>query len=127
MTRHVGEDTLLKLALGLLSASSEKRVRNHLKGCPECQGLMEDVDRTLGQIKDVTPGVTAGVPALPSLGNGRYKWLRIAAMLAVGFGLGFFTAESLRSPSIDVIPQQIVPMPPKVPVAEFVPCDGIDL
>ena len=127
MTRHVSEEALLKLALGLLAVRSESRVRNHLKACPECRGLMEDVDRTLEQLKDVTPEVSADIPVLPSLRHGRYKWLRVAAVLAVGFGLGFVASESLRPPSINVVGQQLDPRPPELPTFGFVTCDEVDL
>ena len=127
MTHHVSEDTLLKLALGLLTIRSESRARNHLRVCPGCCGLMENIDRSLRQIKDVSPEVTADIPPIPSSGYGRYKWLRVAAMLAVGFGLGYLAAESTRPPSIVVVRQQIVPTPPESPVAGFVVCDEVDV
>ena len=127
MTRHVSEDAMLKLTLGLLNARSDSRVRNHLKKCPECRGLMEDVDRTLEQLKDVTPEVTADPPVLPSLRRGRSIWLRAAAILAVGFALGFLASESLRPPSFNVVRQQIDPRPRALPTVGFVVCDEVDL
>jgi len=127
MTRHVGEDTLLKLALGLLDAQADRRVRRHLEGCDTCRDLLDDMDRTLRHIKDVTPEVTADIPPLPSLGHDSYRWLRIAAMIAVGFGLGFLTSESLRSPTMNVVRQQMVPRPPEWPAVGFVACSEIDL
>ena len=127
MTRHVSDDTLLKLALGLLDAQPEERARHHLEECARCRGLMQGVDRTLQHIKDVTPEVPADIPLLPSLGHNRFQWLRVAAMLAVGFGLGFFASESLRSPSVNVVRQEMVPSPPEWQPAGFVACDEIDL
>lgn len=88
---------------------------------------MEEVDRTLRRIKDVTPEVTADIPVPPSLRRIRYQWLRVAAMLAVGFGLGFLASESLRSPSITVVQQQLVSRSPEWPAGGFVACDEIDL
>jgi predicted anti-sigma-YlaC factor YlaD len=127
MTRHVSEDTLLKLVLGLLHARSESRVHNHLKECAACRDLMEDVGRTVGQLREVDPEVTAELPALPSAGHYRSTWMRIAAMLAVGFGLGFLASESLRPPSVSVVRQQIIPKAPEPPPLGFVACDQVDL
>jgi anti-sigma factor RsiW len=127
MTRHVGEDMLLKLALGLLDVQADTRVHHHLEGCPTCRALLEDVERTLHQIKDVTPEVSADVPLLPSVKRNRLSWLRVAAMLAVGFGLGFLASESLRSPFMNVVPQQLVSKAPEWTGAGFVTCDEIDL
>jgi predicted anti-sigma-YlaC factor YlaD len=127
MMTHESEDTLLELALGLMNAASENRVRTHLQECPACRVLFNDVERTLSHIKNVTPDVSAGIPPLPSLMHNRYSWLRVAAMLAVGFGLGFVTSESLRSPPITIVRQQIVPKPPELPEVGFVACDEVDL
>ena len=126
MTRHVDEDTVLKLALGLLDLQEDRNVRDHLEGCPKCRTLQEDVDRTLRDIKDVAPQVTAEIPVLPSTKD-RFTWARIAAMLAIGFGLGFVTSESLRPQSITVVRQKLVPTAPKWPADGFVACDDIDL
>jgi anti-sigma factor RsiW len=127
MTRHVSEDTVLKLALGLLDHPAEGRVRHHLEGCAKCNSLMEEVLRTMHLIKEVTPQVKADIPVLPFLRQNRYKWLRAAAMLAAGFGLGFLASESLRSPAMTVVRQQLVPRPPEHPAAGFVVCNEIDL
>jgi len=127
MIQHVSEDTLIELTLGLLTAQSESSVRDHLEECPMCRDLSEDVERTLHHIKDVTPKVNADIPVLPSLRHDRYTWLRVAAMLAVGFGMGFLASESLRSPSITVVRQQIISRAPELPAAGFVTCEGVDL
>lgn len=127
MTRHVGEDTLLELALGLLDAQSESGVRDHLEGCPMCRRLLEDVEQTVRHLKDVTLDLAADLPILPSHRHDRYTWLRVAAMLIVAFGLGFLASESLRSPTVNVVRQQIVPKPPELPTAGFVTCDEVDL
>ena len=127
MTQHVSEDTLLELALGLLDTLAESRVRHHLQGCPLCLGLSEDVEKTLHHIKDVAPKVNADIPPLPLFRLNRYKWLRVAAMLAIGFGMGVLASESFRSPSIQIVQQQIISKPPELPAAEFVACEGVDL
>ena len=127
MTRHVSEDGLTKLALGLLSIQADQRVRRHLEGCSPCRVLLGDIERTLRQMQDVSPQVSADIPVLPFAKHSRYRWLRVAAMLAVGFGLGFLASESLRSPSPSVVRQQFVPRPPAQPAAGFVFCDEIDL
>lgn len=127
MTTHASEDTLLELALGLLNAESEREVRTHLQGCPACIVLLSDVERTLRQIKNVTPKATAGIPPLQTCKQNRSSWFRVAAMLAVGFGLGFVASESLRSPLITTVRQQVVPQPQALPEAGFVACDEGDL
>ncbi len=127
MTRHVSEDTMLKLVLGLLDPPAEGRVRHHLEGCTRCRGLREEMGRTIGLIQDITPEVRADIPAHPFPAQNPYKLLRVAAMLAVGFGLGFLASESLRSPVMTVVRQQLDPRPPAHAGAGFVACDAIDI
>jgi hypothetical protein len=127
MTRHVGRDTVLKLALGLLEPGGEQRARDHLRECPKCLALKEEAERTLEVIADVTPGVDARLPSLSSVRPVRTGWLRVAAMLAVGFALGVLASDSLRSPAVTVVHQQIVPAPPVSAADGFVACDAIDI
>ena len=127
MTRHVSQDTVLKLTLGLLQPPAEQRVRDHLRGCTKCLGLMEEAERTVRVIEEITPDITARLPVLPSLRPARSGWFRVAAMLAVGFALGVLASESLRSPALTVVRQQILPAPPVSPADGFVACDAIDV
>jgi len=127
MTQHVSQDTVLKLALGLLEPPAEQRVRDHLRECARCLGLMEAAERTIRVIEDITPDATALLPVAPSRRPSRSGWLRVAAMLAVGFALGYFSSELLRSPAMTIVRQQIVPTPPVTPADGFVACDAIDV
>ena len=127
MTRHVGRDTVLRLALGLLEPAGEQRVRNHLRECPTCLALKEEAERTLEVIADVTPAVDARLPSSFSVLPVRSGWLRVAAMLAVGFALGVLASDSLRSPAVTVVHQQIIPAPPVSAADGFVVCDAIDV
>jgi hypothetical protein len=127
MTRHISRDTALKTALGMLSPQAEQKVRDHATECETCTGLIEDAERTIRVIENVYPNATAPLPPLPSRQVSRYNWLRLAAILLVGFGLGFLASESLRSPNLTVVRQQFVPAPPESAVADFVSCDAIDV
>ena len=127
MIRHVNQDTVLKLALGLLEPPAEERVMDHLRRCTRCLGLREEAERTIRLIQDITPDVTARLPLHPSRRPIRDSWLRVAAMLALGFALGFLASESLRSPAVTVVRQQIVPAPPVTAADGFVACDVVDV
>jgi anti-sigma factor RsiW len=127
MTRHVSEDALLKLVLAQLDTQSERRVRRHLATCGRCRGTLEEVERTVELIKDVRPEVTPDFPPLRGVRRAHFGWLRVAAVLVVGFGLGILASESLRPPSVLVVRQQLVPRTPLLTEGVFVICDGIDL
>lgn len=127
MTRHISEDRLLELSLGLLEAEPESGTRLHLEACTECRARMQEVDRFLREIRDAAPEVQGTAPLFPSRMRDQYRWLRVAAMLAVGFSLGFLASESMRSPATSIVRQQIIPSPPEWSTTRFVSCEEIDL
>ena len=127
MTQHVNEDTLIRLALRLLDPAEESSVRRHLGECAECQALLVDVEGTLDRIRQVAPDIEADLPPLPITGSHRYRWVRVAAMLVIAFGMGLLASEAVDSPRPDVVRQQIIPRTPDRAPAEFVVCEEIDL
>ncbi len=127
MTRHVSEETLLKMTLGLLDPKSELRVRHHLERCAACRDLRGEADRTVSLLQSVTPDLPAELPVPIVFRQTRQTWLRIAAMLLIGFGLGYLASESLRPSEIIVVPQQLLPRPPATRASGFVECEIIDL
>jgi len=127
MTQHVNEDTLIREALGLLEPAEESSVRRHLSKCTQCHKLLADVEGTLDRIREVTLDLEAELPPLPTTGSDRYRWLRVAAMLVIAFGMGLVASEAVDSPRPDVIRQQIFPRTPDRAPTEFVVCEEIDL
>jgi anti-sigma factor RsiW len=127
MIRHVSEDTLLKLVLDQLDTQAERRVRRHLDTCGRCRGTLEEMERTVELIKKVRPEVTRDTAPLRWVRRAHFGWLRVAAVLVVGFGLGILASESLRPPSVLVVGQQLLPRTPLLTEGVFVICDGIDL
>jgi hypothetical protein len=127
MTIHQNEDRLLELALGLLDEESQRQVRLHLQHCATCRELYDDVEGTLLHLKNVPLVTEPRIPELPGLPHRRYALIRTAAVLAIGFGLGVVAAESLETPPIVTIQQQISPRSPELPRSGFVPCDRVDI
>jgi hypothetical protein len=89
--------------------------------------MMEEAERSIGLIEGLTPLLTANLPTLPFRRPDRYRWLRMAAMLALGFALGVLASESLRSPAMTIVPQQITLTSPARTANGFVACDVIDV
>jgi hypothetical protein len=54
-------------------------------------------------------------------------WMRAAAILFVGFLLGFIASEARRTPPVTVVQQQILPRSPELQRAEFISCEEVDL
>ena len=127
MKQHISQDTLLKLALETLEPPAELRVRSHLDGCSRCRNILEGIEASLGTIAGVKPVLPMDPPLLPFARPVSSFWLRAAAILVVGFGLGFLASESRRTPPVAVVQQQLVPRSPDVPRAAFISCDEVDL
>ncbi len=123
MRKHVGNDELLRYQLDLLEKRKVQSIRTHLDECKRCASLLVTVEDDLRIIKGFDPAVEVVVPPLPVARPGRIRsFLRIAAILALGFLLGALTSESLRSPSVDVVPQHFVGRPPAMTVGQFTVC-----
>jgi len=127
MKEHVDQDTLLKLALDTLEPVTKQKVQDHLDGCGRCRTLFGEIEETMRAIGGVRLHVPVEIPPLPTARPRSMFWMRAAAILFVGFLLGFIASESLRSPPVEVVQQQIVPRSPEVPRAAFISCEEVDL
>jgi hypothetical protein len=125
---HVDGDTLLKFVLETLDGQAEAAVRDHLSACDRCSQesgrLRAEIERMSGmevRVGDINP------PALPR----RFRVLRtvsrMAAVLAVGFLLGYLTAD-LSNPSLPVaVQQRLIPNVVARTDTEYIPCAAIDV
>jgi anti-sigma factor RsiW len=127
MKRHASQDTLLKFALDTLEPPAKTRVQAHLDGCSRCQKELADVQETMRTIECVNVEMPVEIPPLPTARPRSTFWMRAAAILFVGFLLGFVAAESRRSPTVAVVQQQILPRSPEIQTAEFISCEEVDL
>lgn len=127
MKRHIGQDTLLKFALETLEAPAKTRVQTHLEGCSRCRKELGEIQGTMQTIEGVEVELPLEIPPLPAARPRSMFWMRAAAILLVGFLLGFAASESRRSPTVAVVQQQILTRSPEVQPAEFINCEEVDL
>ena len=55
------------------------------------------------------------------------SWLRVAAVLVVGFLMGLFAGGLLQQRPVEVVQQYLVPQSPSLPADTPVSCEPIDL
>ncbi|MBM4169404.1 MAG: hypothetical protein FJ215_09635 [Ignavibacteria bacterium] len=123
MTRHVKNDELLKYQMDLLEEGKAKSIRQHLKRCRTCRSALDRAKADLHVIGGFNPEMEIIVPPLPTSSSSRVQsFLRVAAILAIGFLLGVLTSESLRSPAVEIVPQHFVGSPPATTVGQFTVC-----
>jgi hypothetical protein len=125
---HPDGDTLLQFVLETLDESDNSAVREHLSACEECRERQRKLEGEITRLASVDLPVTmVAPPRLPwkvRLGSSVSK---IAAVLAVGFLLGYATA--LLSNPVHPIPvqQRLIPAQGRVPSSGYVPCQQVDL
>ena len=125
---HPVADTLLKFALQMLDEPAEMDVREHLLSCEACRDLHQEC---LGEIKRLDSiGFHINVPEPPKLprrGRSTVAVLRWAAVLPIGFLLGYLTAQFLGPSRPIPVPQRFVPTQGAVSAVGYIPCQAVDV
>jgi hypothetical protein len=126
---HPDEDTLLKFVLEVLDASEARDLKSHVDACASCRRTCNTLERQVRQMGAVsfpveTPDLP--LPQAPRRSSAMFI-LRAAAVLIVGFILGYATAL-IREPDMRVvISQQFRPTAPRVSVSHPTPCEQVDI
>jgi hypothetical protein len=125
---HPDTDTLLKFVLQTLEESDEPVVREHLAACDQCRELQQNMQREVQRLGSIN--LPIGMPAPPRL-PGRLRVpmavLRLAAVLAVGFLIGYGTAQLSQPVNSVPVQQRLIPAQVAVPSSGYIPCRAVDL
>ena len=128
MKTHPSQDSLLKHALGTLEGDEGRRVSRHLGVCAACRRKVAQLEGEIAVLAGVRPELEIAPPPLPRKAAPVVtSWLRVAAMLAVGFLMGLFAGRLLQERPVEVVQQYLVPQPPSLPADMPVSCEPIDL
>jgi hypothetical protein len=125
---HPDADTLLKFVLQTLEESDEPIIREHLAACDQCRELQQNVQLEIQRLGRINLPIE--MPAPPRL-HGRLRVptavLRLAAVLAVGFLMGYATAQFSEPVSSVPVQQRLIPVRVAVPSSGYIPCQAVDL
>lgn len=126
---HPEADHLLGFVLDTLDTAEARRVTDHLSACPECRRAVErlrrEVDTIASAVRSDPEGLVLPLPA-PERPIGS-ALVRAAAVLVLGFLLGYASAVVSRQETPPVVTQQFRPLPMPVTGNAYVPCEGVDL
>jgi len=126
--KHYDEDTLLKQALGLLDLEERQRLDAHLNECESCRRGYRDLQEQIGVLGSVQVEKRWEAPPLPKTKFVSLNpLLRAAAILILGFAIGYFTSELSRPPAVNVVPQQFAYQAAQPPMGSAVLCEVIDI
>lgn len=124
---HLTEDALTKAVLEVLDESEQAAGQQHLSSCPDCRSRFEDLKQqttALGSVQLNLP-----LPALPlplKRGFRAGMALRIAAVLVLGFLIGYLTSDLSQPCQTNVIPQYLQPVTEQQSGLNFVACEPVD-
>ena len=125
---HPDADTLLKFALKTLDESDSSSVSAHLSVCEKCRVLQQKILGELARLEEVE--IHTDVPAPPGLPRRLRLPLAVsrwAAVLAIGFLLGYMTAQLSDPVRPVVVQQRLIPTRAEVSSSGFVSCQAIDV
>ena len=125
---HPDTDTLLKFVLQTLGESDEPIVRDHLLTCEQCRALQQNLQNDINRLGSVNLHIEMPAPPrLPRLWRVPMAVSRLAAALAVGFLMGYATAQLSDPVSSIPVQQRLIPAQVAVPSSGYVPCQAVDL
>jgi len=125
---HPDTDTLLKHVLQTLEESDEPIVREHLAACDQCRELQQNMQREVQRLGRINmPIEIPAPPRLPRRLRVPTAVLRLAAVLSVGFLMGYATAQLSQPVSSVPVQQRLIPSRVAVPSSGYIPCQAVNL
>jgi anti-sigma factor RsiW len=126
--KHPDEDTMLKSVLGILEEPEERQLQEHVKECPECQARLEKLLNDTKIIGSLELDIIS--PTIPLPKPMRINWmplLRAAALLLIGFMVGFGSSNLSHREAVNVIPQRLQVASPAGGAVQYSSCEPVDL
>ena len=126
---HPVDDKLLQLVLETLEEPDRTEVSQHMLHCVQCRNREQRLRQQSERIGNIEMKIE--IPKLPSLPGTPRRFIpawRWAAVLCIGFLLGFLTARlsDNSSPPIPV-PQRLIPTHAPSSSSGYVTCRAFDL
>ncbi len=126
--RHYDEDALLKQALGLMDSEEKQRLDAHLTECEECQSKYRALQGQMEALGSVHLEMKWEAPPLPKAKFiSLNPLLRAAAILTLGFTIGYFASELSRPTTVNVVPQHFAYRAAPLPEGTTVSCEAVDI
>ena len=126
--KHPDHDTLLKSVLRLLDEQEEEALQDHISQCENCQERIGKIKKDIEIIGSLEPDT--GIIDIPLPGPHRNAYipiLKAAALILIGFAIGYGTSILSHGGSVNVIPQQLQTTAPTGTGIQYSSCEPIDL
>jgi anti-sigma factor RsiW len=124
---HPDDDRLLKLVLELLDADEEVQLKDHLAKCDSCRVRFERIRSETEVIGSIEPEIdTQAYPMPQTTRPALVAWMKVAALLLIGFMAGYVTSNATRPAYVNVVPQQLKVKSPPEHVLLYASCESVD-
>jgi len=122
MTNHIDEDLLLKYKLELLEVNDAKRIENHISECKTCLEKSIEVKNQPNVIGGIKLNEENEFYLLDGKKSITTEWIKRAAIILIGFFLGYLTSQLIRPNHVVVVEQNLIPQPQKTVLENFSAC-----
>ncbi len=123
---HISEDQLLEYALEACDENERLKIEEHIESCERCSEALNRIRQDIDLIGSIRPTKSPMAQPVPASQRGSFvsSLLRVAAILAIGFVIGYSTSSITRPDSIDIAPAYVQLSPPADSLAGYAPSDG---
>ena len=125
--KHIDEDRLLKFTLELLDKVDSEIVSEHLKECKTCSQKYEKIMNEVDLIGSFNPDIESNIIPIPRKNSTYSIWLTRAAVLLIGFLLGYSTSNMIQHKPVRIVAQTFIPKNSQIDSSKFIECPNVDI
>ncbi len=123
---HPTEDKLLGYAIGTLNPQERREIEDHLATCAECRDRETEIARDIELLAGIRVGTTREYPPMPVRERiALRQWMRLAAVLVLGFAGGAIASAWWRPDTVVVVPMPQIENTRVMPGSPVVPGDAL--
>lgn len=102
---HPSEDLLLVHALELhVDAAQREELEAHIDSCPTCRAILDQIHGDLRIISGLQPRSRLASPPFGAARSAIRAYVRVAALLILGFTAGYMTSELFSQRPVTIVP-----------------------
>jgi hypothetical protein len=126
--KHPDDDTLLKSVLGIMDEQEKAALESHISQCEDCRERIDGIKKSTDIIGGLVLDTGVSDIRLPADHRVAFKsLLKAAALILIGFAIGYGTSILAHRESVNVIPQQLQASPLKGTAVQYSSCEPVDL
>lgn len=125
--RHFNEETIIKYSLEILDDDESKKVREHLNECEVCLATLKSIAKQNKLITGYNPQIESIFIPVSKLKSNNLTWLKRAAIIIVGFVLGYAVSIIFQPEKVVVVEQFSISKSPYNYSTTFSICPSVDI